>query len=45
MLQAPPEPPERPLWQRLAWMAVIWAGSVLALGLVAMVIRWWLGLG
>lgn len=32
----------RPLWQRLAWMAAIWLGSVLALGVVAMVIRYWL---
>ncbi|MES2058556.1 MAG: DUF2474 domain-containing protein [Pseudomonadota bacterium] len=32
----------RPLWQRLAWMAVIWAGSVATLGVVAMAIRWWL---
>ncbi|ABD25472.1 hypothetical protein Saro_1027 [Novosphingobium aromaticivorans DSM 12444] len=32
----------RPLWQRLAWMAAIWLGSVLALGVVAMLIRYWL---
>ncbi|MBB4613330.1 DUF2474 domain-containing protein [Novosphingobium taihuense] len=32
----------RPLWQRLAWMAAIWLGSVLTLGAVAMVIRFWL---
>ncbi|RJF90861.1 DUF2474 domain-containing protein [Sphingomonas cavernae] len=31
-----------PLWKRLGWMALIWAGSVAALGLVATVIRWWL---
>ncbi len=31
-----------PLWKRLAWMAGIWTASVLALGLVAGVIRWWL---
>lgn len=29
----------RPLWQRLAWFAAIWAGSVAALGLVALAIR------
>lgn len=31
-----------PLWKRLGWMALIWAISVTALGLVAMVIRYWL---
>jgi hypothetical protein len=31
-----------PLWKRLAWMAAIWAASVVALGLVAGVIRLWL---
>jgi hypothetical protein len=29
-------------WQRVAWLVAIWAGSVLALGVVAGVIRWWL---
>ena len=28
-----------PLWKRLAWLVAIWAGSVVALGLVAMAIR------
>jgi hypothetical protein len=28
--------------KRLAWMAIIWAASVLALGAVAMLIRLWL---
>lgn len=31
-----------PFWQRLAWMAAIWLASVLTLGAVAMVIRYWL---
>lgn len=35
-------PDERPLWQRLGWLAAIWAASVAMLGVVAAVIRWWL---
>lgn len=31
-----------PLWRRLCWLAAIWAGSVIALGAVAAVIRFWL---
>ena len=31
-----------PLWKRLAWMAGIWAASVISLGLVAGLIRLWL---
>lgn len=30
------------LWKRLVWMAVIWAVSVVSLGLVAAIIRAWL---
>ncbi|WP_076070909.1 DUF2474 domain-containing protein [Sphingomonas montana] len=32
----------RPLWKRLGWMAAIWLLSVLAVGLVAQVIRFWI---
>jgi hypothetical protein len=31
-----------PLWKRLAWMALIWSGGVLALGVVSLVLRLWL---
>lgn len=31
-----------PLWKRLLWLVAIWAASVLALGAVATVIRFWL---
>lgn len=29
-----------PLWQRLGWFAAIWTGSILALSVVAWIIRW-----
>lgn len=41
MLQ-PPDPTP-PLWQRLAWMVGIWLAGVAVLGIVAMIIRFWLG--
>jgi len=31
-----------PLWKRLAWMTAIWAASVVALGIVAGLLRWWI---
>ena len=31
-----------PLWKRLAWFAAIWAGSIVGLGAVATLLRFWL---
>jgi len=31
--------PRSPLWKRMLWLAVIWAGSVLALSCVSMIFR------
>ena len=36
------EAEDAPLLQRLGWMVGIWLASVIALGTVAMIIRWWL---
>jgi len=33
---------EAPLLKRLGWMALIWAASVSLLGVVSLMIRWWL---
>lgn len=32
-------PPKKPLWQRVAWLVAIYAGSVTALGIVAYLMR------
>ena len=33
---------EPTLGRRLGWMALIWAMSVAALGVVSLIIRWWI---
>lgn len=33
---------DAPFWKRLGWMVLIWAGSVLALGAVSLILRYWL---
>ena len=33
---------DAPLLRRLGWMALIWAMSVCALGVVSLILRWWL---
>jgi hypothetical protein len=33
------EAEKKPLWQRLGWLAMIWTGSVLALFIVASLMR------
>jgi hypothetical protein len=34
--------PEAPLVKRLGWMALIWAASVSLLGVVSLLLRWWI---
>jgi hypothetical protein len=31
-----------PLWKKWAWFIGLWAASVLALGVVGWLLRWWL---
>ncbi|MBY0583325.1 MAG: DUF2474 domain-containing protein [Sphingomonas sp.] len=31
-----------PFWKRIAWMAAIWTMSVVALGIVAAILKLWL---
>jgi hypothetical protein len=33
---------EAPFIRRLGWMALIWAASVSLLGVVSLLLRWWL---
>lgn len=35
----PPQTEDRPWWQKLGWLILIWAASVAALGLVAFFLR------
>ncbi|ACA18668.1 hypothetical protein M446_4325 [Methylobacterium sp. 4-46] len=43
-MAAPPDAPA-PLWRRLLWFATLYGASLLALGLVASVLRAWLRAG
>jgi len=33
---------EPPLWQRLLWMVVLWAGGVATVAALSALLRWWL---
>lgn len=41
----PPEPPQGPLWQRLAWFAALWLGGLAAVSALAYGLRFWIGPG
>ena len=38
------QPSDRPLYQRLAWFALLWLAGIVAVGAVAWIIRLFLGL-
>lgn len=42
MARSPRDPLEAPLIKRVGWMTFIWAISVSLLGVVSLMIRWWL---
>lgn len=31
------------IWHRLLWFVALWVAGVLAVGSVAMLLRWWIG--
>lgn len=33
---------KKPWFQRVGWLVLIWAGSVLALGVVSLLLRWFM---
>ncbi len=34
--------PDRPVWKKLAWFVAIWCASLLAIGIVAYILRLWI---
>ncbi|MDB5842308.1 MAG: hypothetical protein JWQ23_4260 [Herminiimonas sp.] len=38
-MREPPAGQHRPFWKKLGWLILIWAASIGALGLVALLIR------
>ena len=34
--------PQGPLWQKWAWFVGLWAGGVLVVGGIGLLLRWWL---